>query len=453
MATWDYAAELGSLWFGRHAGFAVDILARTRLQALVHHAREASPFYRELYASLPGEVELAQLPPVAKPQLMARFDDWCVDRRITRDAVDAFLADRTRVGEPFLAGYHVWKSSGTTGTPGVFLQDEFAMSVYDALVAAQCEPGILGAEAIARSLLRAGRAALVTATGDHFAAITSWQRVTRALPAPERRAIPVTWPLERIVAELRGFDPAFLAGYPSMLALLAQEQHAGRLALAPALVWSGGETLTAHAKAEIEHAFGCRVMNEYGASECLSIAYTCSCGWMHANAEWAIVEPVDARGRPCGPGTTSHTVLLTNLANRVQPVIRYDLGDRLRMAPVPCRCGDARPAFRVDGRRDEVLAMRSRDGHVVRLVPLALETVLEDAGVECRFQVVQTRDDTLRLRLEAQGGTRRVAWHRACNALRSYLSSQRLANVRVVLDSCAPQLHGASGKLHTVVRL
>lgn len=452
MATWDYAWELGSLWWSRHSGFAAQMLAQPRLQTLVRHAREASPFYRELYADLPsGHVALARLPPVSKPALMARFDDWCTDRRITRRVADAFLADRAHVGEPLL-GYHVWKSSGTTGTPGVFLQDEFALSVYDALVAAQCEPATLGAEGIARSLLRAGRAALVTATGDHFAAITSWQRVTRALPAPEQRAIPVTWPLERIVAALREFDPAFLAGYPSVLALLAQEQRAGRLALAPALAWSGGETLTAHAQAAIGHAFGCRVMNEYGASECLSIAYECRCGWMHANSEWVIVEPVDARGEPCAPGETSHSVLVTNLANRVQPLIRYDLGDRLQLAPGACACGDGRPAFRVDGRRDEVLALRSRDGDIVRLVPLAIETVIEEAGIDCRFQLVQTRDDALRVRLAAHGAGRRAAWQRACSALRMYLSAQRLANVRVVLDACPPALHPASGKLHTVIR-
>src|SRR5512138_1748497 len=99
MATWDYASELGSLWWGRHSGFAAEMLAQPRLQSLVRHARDASPFYRELYAGLPsGQVALAHLPPVTKARLMARFDDWCADRRITREAVDAFLADRAHVG-------------------------------------------------------------------------------------------------------------------------------------------------------------------------------------------------------------------------------------------------------------------------------------------------------------------------------------------------------------------
>ena len=47
-----------------------------RLATLVVHARQASRFYAELYADLPpGTTELRRLPPVTKPQLMARFDD------------------------------------------------------------------------------------------------------------------------------------------------------------------------------------------------------------------------------------------------------------------------------------------------------------------------------------------------------------------------------------------
>ena len=93
------------------------------------------------------------------------------------------------------------------------------------------------------------------------------------------------------------------------------------------MLWSGGENLSATAAAEIERTFECPILNEYGASECMSIAFSCGDGWLHVNADWVILEPVDAAHRPVPPGDASATVLLTNLANRVQPVIRYDLGE------------------------------------------------------------------------------------------------------------------------------
>lgn len=57
----------------------------------------------------------------------------------------------------------------------------------------------------------------------------------------------------------------------------------------------------------------------------------CRRGRLHVNSDWFILEPIDAAGRPTPPGERSDSVLVTNLANRVQPVIRYDLGDSVVM--------------------------------------------------------------------------------------------------------------------------
>jgi len=259
-------------------------------------------------------------------------------------------------------------------------------------------------------------------------------------------------PLPHLVAELNDYQPAFLASYPSMLALLADEQDAGRLRIAPLALWSGGERLPAAAQAGIERAFGCRLINEYGASECMSIAYGCREGWLHVNADWVRLEPVDRDCQPTPPGQPSHTVLLTNLANRVQPIIRYDLGDSVIAKPGACACGNPLPAILVEGRHDDIVALAAPDGAIVRLLPLALTTVVEEAAHVHRFQIVQTASDRLLLRLDpGEGGTREDAWHAAAGALRAYLDRQRLPNVHVNLDRCGPVPDRRSGKLREVV--
>src|SRR4029434_4157611 len=141
------------------------------------------------------------------------------------------------------------------------------------------------------------------------------------------------------------YKPAFIASYPTVLALLAAEQMAGRLRVTPAVIWSGGEHLSPATWRTIERAFACPVINEYGTSECLTIAHGCSEGWLHVDADWVVLEPVDRSYRPVAPGTLSDTALLTNLANRAQPLIRYDLGDRVLTKPDPCRCGSELPAI------------------------------------------------------------------------------------------------------------
>jgi len=447
----SHAAET---WWTREAGSAgIAAAAERRTRALIEHAGLHSPFYRERWhgADL-GRVRLQELPVVTKPELMARFDDWLADRDVGLAAVTRFLADRSRVGTLIDGKYAVWKSSGSTGEPGIYLQDRDALAVYDALLAVELRAVDVASHYAWGVLAQGGRAALVAATNDHFASIASWERVRRASPWRDARAFAVTDPLPALVDGLNAFRPAFLAGYPTTLAMLADEQRAGRLAIAPACVWSGGEHLSAAQRAAIERAFSTVVANEYGASECLSIAHSCARGALHVNADWVVLEPVDRDYRPVAPGERSHTVLLTNLANRVQPIVRYDLGDSVSICTTACACGSPLPTIAVEGRRDDVLCLRASDGSIVRLAPLAVSTVVEEAVGRDRFQVVQTAGDAIELRLAARDGVPRDReWHAAHAALAAYLSRHALSNVRLRLGARAPQADPRSGKLHEVV--
>jgi len=452
----DYARGWSTFWdlgWTRAGGVRTVEAARSaRLSALVRHARAHSAFYRDAYAALPEDPPLAALPVVTKRALMARFDDWVADPAIRRRDVDAFLADRAHVGERFLDRYIVWKSSGSTGEPGIYLQDDDALAVYDALVAVQLLSMPL-ASRCAEGLMAGGRAALVIATGDHFASIASWERARRAAPGLAAQSFSVMSPLPELVAALNAYAPAFVASYPTMLALLAAERTAGRLRVAPSLVWSGGEFLAPAARDALAAAFGCPVLNEYGTSECMSIASSCDRGWLHVNADWVIVEPVDADYRPVAPGATSNSVLLTNLANRVQPILRYDLGDAVVARPDPCPCGSPLPAIRVEGRREDVLVLPGAHGREVRVPPMALTTVVEDAADLARFQIAQTSAHELVLRVgpeDARKGERAALQH-ALAALRDYLTRVGVAGVHVAADDAPPRVDPHSGKLRQVV--
>ena len=172
--------SIWQVWWTRAAGRpAIEGVSEERFAALVRFARGHSPFYRDAYRSVPPLVLAPEmLPVVTKRALMERFDDWVTDPAIRRSGIDAFLADRTHIGERYLGRYIVWKSSGTTGEPGVFVQDDDALAVYDTLIAAQLSAAALAGRCIA-GMLRGGRAALVAAMGDHFASIASWERACR----------------------------------------------------------------------------------------------------------------------------------------------------------------------------------------------------------------------------------------------------------------------------------
>ncbi|MBQ1798672.1 MAG: hypothetical protein IIZ89_04800, partial [Muribaculaceae bacterium] len=68
-----------------------------RLRALVAHAREHSPYFAKLYAGIPDDFSLTDLPITEKPVLLAHYDDWVTDRRLhLQDVLDYVNRDPSK---------------------------------------------------------------------------------------------------------------------------------------------------------------------------------------------------------------------------------------------------------------------------------------------------------------------------------------------------------------------
>ncbi|MCK2219445.1 hypothetical protein MF672_037455 [Actinomadura sp. ATCC 31491] len=335
--------------------------------------------------------------------------------------------------------------------PGVFLADERAVAV-SIVLAARMRLSWLGAAGLARVVARGGRLAGLIATGGHFMAAAG---ATRLGPVSRRfELFSVHRPLPELVAALNRYRPAVLLGYGSVIALLAAEQAAGRLRIDPVLVEPAGESLSAGEHGRIAAAFpDALIRAPYGGTECTFLSDGCAEGWYHVNTDWAVLEPVDAGHRPTPPGEYSHTVLLSNLANRVQPILRYDLGDSVLMRPGPCPCGDLRPALRVQGRAADVLTFPGADGGQVSVAPLALATLADRTpGVE-QYQVVQSGPAALQVRLRpAAGADPETVWQAVRDGLTGLLAAQGLAHVTVE-RAAEPPRQSAGGKYRTVIPL
>ncbi len=425
---------------------------RGRLTALLAHTRRSSPFYRQRYAAADAHPDgLRDLPPVSKPELMGAFDEWVTDPAVTWAAVSDFLADSSRVGHPFLGRYFVCTTSGTTGVPGVFVHDPAALAVFRALVAARVDRHWFSRRQLLALTLRRFRWAAVVGTGGHFGG-AGWMEAERHRSrwrARSYRLVSVHRPLPQIVAELNAFDPAMLTAYPSALQLLTAEQRAGRLRIRPVVVETAGESADPRLRADAAAAFGCTVHDAYACSEFLFLAFDCPHGWLHVNEDWVILEPVERDLTPTPAGRASHTVLVTNLANHVQPLIRYDLGDSVLVRPDPCACGSPLQAIRVSGRRDDVLRLGGVRGGAVSIPPLALGTVVDSLPGVRRCQVIQTAPDAVEVRLAADD--RDQVWAELSRAITAYLAAQGAASTRLTLSPEQPETAPGSGKFRRVV--
>ena len=425
-----------------------------RLGDLVRFARRRSPFYRRLYESLPDDIsDIGSLPPVSKTDLMASFDDWVTDREVTLDSVSLFVNDKGRIGDLFEDRYTVWKSSGTSGYPGIFLHDLRATAIYDQLFAQRAwtafpfriTPAHWG---------QVWRMACVTACEDHFAAISSWRRLQARQPFLQHlmRDFSVLLPVDQLVSELNKWHPLQLVAYPSVLTLLAQEQAAGRLNLSPAVIFAGGETMNGAQQDLIESAFGCAVRCVYACSECDYIAFQCAHRNFHVNADWVILEPVDVDGQPVERGAPSHAALITNLANSIQPIIRYELGDSITVLAEACPCGNPLPAIRIEGRREEILHFLKRDNRDVMILPMAITTVLDLIQGLRRFQVIREDGNSIRIACEiAEAADETAVSQEIKSAVTRFLSTNGLDGIRISVDATPPVPDPVSGKFHQVV--
>lgn len=425
-----------------------------RLADIVSFARARSPYYREHYRNLPERVtDPTLLPVTSKARLMPRFDEWITDPIVTLAAARAFIEDPTLIGEKFLGRYMVTTTSGTTGTPGIFLADRRSLAVTTAL-SARMLGSWLTATDVARIAGRGGRIAMVIATGGHFASTAAGAALRRNRLRRTRIGVfGVHTPMAELVEALNAFQPAILAPYASMGMLLATEQRAGRLNLHPVLVVLSAEGLPAGEYERIATAFGAKVRNSYAANECPFLSYSCQYGWLHVNSDWAILEPVDAAYQPVQRGQRSHTTLLTNLANRTQPILRYDLGDAVLVRPDPCPCGDPLPAIHVQGRTSDLLTFPARNGERVTITPLAISLILERLpGVEL-FQIVHTAPTSLSIRLRpAPGADPEQVWQAVHTEISRLLTDHKLDHVTVTHAGEPPQ-QTTGGKYRSVIPL
>jgi putative adenylate-forming enzyme len=350
------------------------------LAALRRFALERSPFYRRFHAGLETR-PLAELPALTKGQLMESFDELVTDRSVRLADVRAFL--ETLEGYRLFQGrYHVARTAGSTGHPGIFLWDRAEWTtVVGSYARAQQWAGIDA------SLLRRTRLAVVSSrTPWHQSALVGLSVDSPFVPV---RRFDARAPVDEIVAGLNAWQPENLICYASMARVLADEQSAGRLAISPRAVMCSSEVLTAETRRHVARAFGVEPFEVYAATETAAIASECPRRRLHLFEDLVITEVVDEDGRPVPEGVVGAKILVTVLFSRTQPLIRYEMSDRVRLASGTCACG--RPLRLVDsieGRLEDVLTLASPSGLPVSIHPNVFHQVLEPLPVR-QWQVVQ----------------------------------------------------------------
>ena len=407
---------------------------------LVRHAVARSPFYRDRYAGLVGDrrVELAALPPLDKATLMANLDGALCEPRLRGVDLRAHAGD----ARPLLGDYHVMTSSGSTGTPSLYVYSRADWTGILALFLRYSE--------MAGLRPRIPRVRIAAIGAPTVASMT--RRTAHAVDVGLHRvlALSAADPLPHLVDRLNRFQPQVINAYASTAALLADERLAGRLRVAPRLVSTTSELRTAEMGERIERAFGAPPHDLFGSSEGLW-GFDCEHHrGIHLFEDWCVVENVDADGRSVPDGEPGERVLVTNLFNRTLPLIRFELSDVVAVDRGPCPCG--RTLARVSairGRSADVLRLAGAGGRSVPVHPSRFGAVAAHPAVR-ELQIVQ-RGELIVLRLALREGADPAAPGRLTAAMVQSLSEAGVERPSVEAEVVPALERTPAGKLRVVV--
>jgi phenylacetate-CoA ligase len=252
--------------------------------------------------------------------------------------------------------------------------------------------------------------------------------------------------LDGFVATLRRQRPRLLFGYPSALSHIARHARARGVAmndLGIAVAFVTSERLYDEQRAVIGEVFGCKVANGYGGRDAGFIAHECPSGSMHISAEDIVVELIDEAGQPVPSGQPGE-IVVTHLATRDYPFVRYRTGDIGVMDGAACACGRGLPRLsEIQGRSTDFVI--ADDGTVMH--GLSLIYVIRDlAGVKS-FKVTQETRRLTRVELVTEAGFDPNAVQAIVAGFKRRLGAAVEVQVRLV-PSIAPE---KSGKYRYIV--
>ncbi|MFB7255590.1 phenylacetate--CoA ligase family protein [Streptomyces nojiriensis] len=352
-------------------------MSAQQLSDLIRFARHNSPYYRDLYASLPPHVDrLTDLP------VVDQRDFW---------AVNALHDSRVLTGP--LSEATVYKTGGTTGSPkfSVFTRDEwrtFVTAFGEGLVDTGLRPG--------------HRVADLFYAGELYASFLFVLDSLAHAPVDNVR-LPIGGgaPLESTIPTLRDLAAQVLTGTTTTLCRLAEQVVSSGVPLGSVeLLLFGGEALFDDQRRLLAAAFP--------GAEVRSVGYaSVDAGLLgrpvpgpdarvhRAFTPYSVVEILDdSTGEPVTEPGRPGRVVVTSLFRRLMPIIRYPAGDRaewtgtgpghfrilgraeegVRVGPVSLYTQDAQDAVTAADTEGRVVGMQlvvrrwdGRDGLVLRL--------------------------------------------------------------------------------------
>ena len=343
---------------------------------------------------------LRAIEPVSKEEYLNDLQATLTDGVLTHSDIMSFVRGASSPGSLMNNEYVVAMTSGTSGQVGVFINGQKCWARTRALTFARIFQGRLNAKDFLRLVkYRRYRMAFVIATGGHYMTYNLAIRIPpMAQPFVDARVHSVDSSISDLVARLNQHKPHYVHSYPTILELLCAEKKNGRLDIQPEMITSGSEPLTEKCRQAVRRSFPDADLREtYAATECVAMATSCKHGRLHINEDGCILEPMDAKGRPVPYGKRADHIVVTNLLNQTQPLVRYVLTDQMQVTDEKCPCGSPFSTISVHGRTDDTFFLFSPDEGWQAHPPIPLEIIFLKVDGLLQYKLVHEKQNVLRV--------------------------------------------------------
>jgi phenylacetate-CoA ligase len=328
---------------------------------MVKHAFQHSSFYNELYKSYGlsfedlATVSLGELPVVDKSMIMENFDKVLTVDDVSKEGIFCFLEKYKDPSILYNNKYHVIHTSGSSGKIGVFVYNSTEWDYFFPFITR-----------VFNFSFHKSTSAFYGAIDGHFAGVSfsHWlgKGITRFFVDP--LILDITKPVDTQVELLNRFQPSILGGYFMGLKILAEQQANGLLNIQPKQVVNCGEGVHEPEKSFIEKVFQAPVSNLYGLAECVVLgAGTDKYGGIYLMDDLGIIEIQD------------DCILLTNLFNKTQPLIRYRIPDILLLKQDNHKLLPFTLVDSIVGRKESLLWLQNDKGEMDFIHPIVISEI------------------------------------------------------------------------------
>lgn len=346
-------------------------IQKKNLNNILKFAKGNSDYYKD---KINDNLDFEKIPPISKNDFVENFDQIVTDKNVTYDRVKSEISKWTN---PNIDGkYSITYTSGSTGNPTIILQDKYFQNMTSIVTFFRFLSHSLPIIMIGEE----------NSFGCEAEMIKHNQEKTK-LTGKFVRSIDVKDPIDQIISKLKEIGPGTIIGYPGAMTLMANKLLERNIFIKEKKIFLSGEYSTEADKELLRKAFLCdSVYRMYGCTEAGLIASECKEGHMHIAADCVKIEPIDENNNLIGYDKLSDRYLLTNLMNRIQPIIRYEVTDKIILHKgEKCSCGCKDDWIEIEGRTNDNLVLLEGDKEIVipSIILLIVISEVNKDGIYC----------------------------------------------------------------------